>query len=72
MKELREMINLPGTRPINDPSDFQGLGNVLKGKIRWAKTSAKYFIMKHLQPCIKITTYMRLATSPPIVPYISN
>ncbi|XP_075702564.1 NADPH:adrenodoxin oxidoreductase, mitochondrial isoform X2 [Rhinoderma darwinii] len=30
IKELREMINLPETRPVNDPTDFQGLGDILK------------------------------------------
>uniref|UniRef100_A0A8C8VMA5 NADPH:adrenodoxin oxidoreductase, mitochondrial n=1 Tax=Pelusios castaneus TaxID=367368 RepID=A0A8C8VMA5_9SAUR len=30
IKELREMINLPGTRPLLDPADFTGLGDVVK------------------------------------------
>ncbi|XP_030390342.1 NADPH:adrenodoxin oxidoreductase, mitochondrial isoform X3 [Gopherus evgoodei] len=30
IKELREMINLPGTRPLLDPADFTGLGDVIK------------------------------------------
>ncbi|KAM9296672.1 NADPH:adrenodoxin oxidoreductase, mitochondrial [Gastrophryne carolinensis] len=30
IKELREMIHLPGTRPITNPSDYQGLGEIIK------------------------------------------
>ncbi|KAM4663051.1 NADPH:adrenodoxin oxidoreductase, mitochondrial [Discoglossus pictus] len=30
IKELREMLHLPGTRPLLDPSDFKGLGDVTK------------------------------------------
>lgn len=31
-KELREMIQLPGTRPILDPADFLGLQDRMKGE----------------------------------------
>ncbi|XP_048467090.1 NADPH:adrenodoxin oxidoreductase, mitochondrial [Rhincodon typus] len=31
IKELREMINLPGTRPLLNPSDFVGLKQIVKG-----------------------------------------
>ncbi|XP_077184002.1 NADPH:adrenodoxin oxidoreductase, mitochondrial isoform X3 [Paroedura picta] len=30
IKELREMINLPSARPFLDPTDFKGLGDVVK------------------------------------------
>lgn len=32
LKELREMIQLPGTRPILDSSDFLGLQDKIKGE----------------------------------------
>lgn len=31
-KELREMIQLPGTRPMLDPADFLGLQDRIKGE----------------------------------------
>lgn len=34
-KELREMIQLPGTRPILDPADFLGLQDRIKGEGPW-------------------------------------
>ncbi|XP_053155062.1 NADPH:adrenodoxin oxidoreductase, mitochondrial isoform X2 [Hemicordylus capensis] len=30
IKELREMISLPGARPLLDPADFRGLGDAVK------------------------------------------
>ncbi|XP_066470525.1 NADPH:adrenodoxin oxidoreductase, mitochondrial isoform X2 [Tiliqua scincoides] len=30
IKELREMINLPGVRPFLDPADFKGIGDAIK------------------------------------------
>ncbi|XP_037596936.1 NADPH:adrenodoxin oxidoreductase, mitochondrial isoform X4 [Cebus imitator] len=38
IKELREMIQLPGTRPILDPVDFLGLQDRLKGTARRQST----------------------------------
>ncbi|XP_032473325.1 NADPH:adrenodoxin oxidoreductase, mitochondrial isoform X9 [Phocoena sinus] len=35
IKELREMIQLPGTRPILDPADFLGLQDRIKGEGPW-------------------------------------
>uniref|UniRef100_A0A8B9SVZ7 Ferredoxin reductase n=1 Tax=Anas platyrhynchos TaxID=8839 RepID=A0A8B9SVZ7_ANAPL len=32
IKELREMINLPGTQPVLNPADFTGLENAVKGE----------------------------------------
>ena len=34
-KELREMIQLPGTRPILDPADFLGLQDRIQGEGPW-------------------------------------
>lgn len=34
-KELREMIQLPGARPILDPVDFSGLQDRIKGEGPW-------------------------------------
>lgn len=34
-KELREMIQLPGARPILDPADFLGLQDKIKGEEPW-------------------------------------
>lgn len=31
-QELREMINLPGARPVLSPADFTGLENAVKGE----------------------------------------
>ncbi|KAM4032368.1 NADPH:adrenodoxin oxidoreductase, mitochondrial isoform 1-T1 [Anomaloglossus baeobatrachus] len=49
IKELREMINLPGTRPINDPSDFQGLGEVLKDLPRPRKRLTELLVKSSLE-----------------------
>lgn len=49
IKELREMINLPGTRPINDPSDFQGLGNFLKDLPRPRKRLTELLVKSALE-----------------------
>ncbi|XP_034496818.1 NADPH:adrenodoxin oxidoreductase, mitochondrial isoform X1 [Ailuropoda melanoleuca] len=35
IKELREMIQLPGTRPMLDPADFLGLQDRIKGEGPW-------------------------------------
>ncbi|KAG8564993.1 hypothetical protein GDO81_012658 [Engystomops pustulosus] len=49
IKELREMLNLPGTRPVNDPSDFQGLGDVLKDLPRPRKRLTE-LLLKSVEP----------------------
>ncbi|XP_073540162.1 NADPH:adrenodoxin oxidoreductase, mitochondrial [Phyllobates terribilis] len=49
IKELREMINLPGTRPISDPSDFQGLGNILKDLPRPRKRLTELLVKSALE-----------------------
>ncbi|XP_040291645.1 NADPH:adrenodoxin oxidoreductase, mitochondrial isoform X2 [Bufo bufo] len=49
IKELREMINLPGTRTINDPSDFQGLGDILKDLPRPRKRLTELLVKSALE-----------------------
>ncbi|KAG9473632.1 hypothetical protein GDO78_004112 [Eleutherodactylus coqui] len=49
IKELREMINLPGTRPIYDPSDFQGLGDILKDLPRPRKRLTELLVKSALE-----------------------
>ncbi|CAJ0956160.1 unnamed protein product [Ranitomeya imitator] len=49
IKELREMISLPGTRPINDPSDFQGLVNILKDLPRPRKRLTELLVKSALE-----------------------
>ncbi|XP_068769524.1 NADPH:adrenodoxin oxidoreductase, mitochondrial isoform X2 [Struthio camelus] len=49
IKELREMINLPGTRPILDPADFTGLGNAVKDAPRPRKRLTELMIKTALE-----------------------
>ncbi|XP_025946324.1 NADPH:adrenodoxin oxidoreductase, mitochondrial isoform X3 [Apteryx rowi] len=44
IKELREMINLPGARPVLDPADFAGLGNAVKDAPRPRKRLTELMI----------------------------
>nr|XP_013807916.1 PREDICTED: NADPH:adrenodoxin oxidoreductase, mitochondrial-like [Apteryx mantelli mantelli] len=43
-QELREMINLPGARPVLDPADFAGLGNAVKDAPRPRKRLTELMI----------------------------
>nr|XP_032640975.1 NADPH:adrenodoxin oxidoreductase, mitochondrial isoform X4 [Chelonoidis abingdonii] len=49
IKELREMINLPGTRPLLDPADFTGLGDVIKDVPRPRKRLTELMIKSALE-----------------------
>ncbi|XP_075033986.1 NADPH:adrenodoxin oxidoreductase, mitochondrial isoform X2 [Mixophyes fleayi] len=49
IKELREMIHLPGTRPINDPSDFYGLGDIVKDLPRPRKRLTELLVKSALE-----------------------
>ncbi|XP_050776804.1 NADPH:adrenodoxin oxidoreductase, mitochondrial isoform X2 [Gopherus flavomarginatus] len=49
IKELREMINLPGTRPLLDPADFTGLGDIIKDVPRPRKRLTELMIKSALE-----------------------
>ncbi|XP_025954901.2 NADPH:adrenodoxin oxidoreductase, mitochondrial isoform X1 [Dromaius novaehollandiae] len=49
IKELREMINLPGARPVLDPADFTGLGNAVKDAPRPRKRLTELMIKTALE-----------------------
>ncbi|XP_069808548.1 NADPH:adrenodoxin oxidoreductase, mitochondrial isoform X2 [Dendropsophus ebraccatus] len=49
IKELREMIHLPGARPVYDPSDFQGLENILKDLPRPRKRLTELLLKSALE-----------------------
>ncbi|XP_073168255.1 NADPH:adrenodoxin oxidoreductase, mitochondrial isoform X3 [Lepidochelys kempii] len=49
IKELREMINLPGTRPLLDPADFTGLGDVIKDVPRPRKRLTELMVKSALE-----------------------
>ncbi|XP_010214344.1 PREDICTED: NADPH:adrenodoxin oxidoreductase, mitochondrial [Tinamus guttatus] len=48
-KELREMINLPGARPVLDPADFTGLANAVKDAPRPRKRLTELMIKTALE-----------------------
>ncbi|XP_061866515.1 NADPH:adrenodoxin oxidoreductase, mitochondrial isoform X2 [Colius striatus] len=49
IKELREMINLPGARAVLDPADFTGLENTIKGAPRPTKRLTELMIKTALE-----------------------
>ncbi|XP_068007683.1 NADPH:adrenodoxin oxidoreductase, mitochondrial isoform X3 [Melanerpes formicivorus] len=49
IKELREMINLPGTRPVLSPADFTGLENAIKDAPRPRKRLTELMIKTALE-----------------------
>ncbi|XP_053904340.1 NADPH:adrenodoxin oxidoreductase, mitochondrial isoform X1 [Malaclemys terrapin pileata] len=49
IKELREMINLPGTRPLLAPADFTGLGDVIKDVPRPRKRLTELMVKSALE-----------------------
>ncbi|NXA36018.1 ADRO protein, partial [Eudromia elegans] len=49
IKELREMINLPGARPVLDPSDFTGLRDAVKDAPRPRKRLTELMIQTALE-----------------------
>nr|XP_033817596.1 NADPH:adrenodoxin oxidoreductase, mitochondrial isoform X2 [Geotrypetes seraphini] len=49
IKELREMINLPGTKPLLYPSDFEGLRDVIKDVPRPRKRLTELLIKSALE-----------------------
>ncbi|NXD13650.1 ADRO protein, partial [Nothocercus nigrocapillus] len=49
IKELREMINLPGARPVLDPADFTGLRNAVKDAPRPRKRLTELMIKTALE-----------------------
>ncbi|NXE29564.1 ADRO protein, partial [Ardeotis kori] len=49
IKELREMINLPGTRPVLNPADFTGLENAVKDAPRPRKRLTELMIKTALE-----------------------
>ncbi|XP_010078702.1 PREDICTED: NADPH:adrenodoxin oxidoreductase, mitochondrial, partial [Pterocles gutturalis] len=49
IKELREMINLPGARPVLNPADFTGLENAVKDAARPRKRLTELMIKTALE-----------------------
>ncbi|KFW92337.1 hypothetical protein N336_01156, partial [Phalacrocorax carbo] len=49
IKELREMINLPGARPLLNPADFTGLENAIKDAPRPRKRLTELMIKTALE-----------------------
>ncbi|XP_031454507.1 LOW QUALITY PROTEIN: NADPH:adrenodoxin oxidoreductase, mitochondrial [Phasianus colchicus] len=49
IKELREMINLPGTQPVLNPADFTGLENAIKDASRPRKRLTELMIKTALE-----------------------
>uniref|UniRef100_K7FK23 NADPH:adrenodoxin oxidoreductase, mitochondrial n=1 Tax=Pelodiscus sinensis TaxID=13735 RepID=K7FK23_PELSI len=49
IKELREMINLPGTRPLLDSADFTGLGDAIKDVPRPRKRLTELMVKSALE-----------------------
>ncbi|XP_040505840.2 NADPH:adrenodoxin oxidoreductase, mitochondrial isoform X10 [Gallus gallus] len=49
IKELREMINLPGTQPVLNPADFTGLENAVKDAPRPRKRLTELMIKTALE-----------------------
>ncbi|KFR17271.1 hypothetical protein N306_14412, partial [Opisthocomus hoazin] len=49
IKELREMINLPGARPVLNPADFTGLENAIKDAPRPRKRLTELMIKTALE-----------------------
>ncbi|XP_072260043.1 NADPH:adrenodoxin oxidoreductase, mitochondrial isoform X2 [Pyxicephalus adspersus] len=49
IKELREMIILPGTRPANNPSDYQNLGDFIKDLPRPRKRLTELLVKAALE-----------------------
>uniref|UniRef100_A0A8D0GY15 NADPH:adrenodoxin oxidoreductase, mitochondrial n=1 Tax=Sphenodon punctatus TaxID=8508 RepID=A0A8D0GY15_SPHPU len=49
IKEMREMINLAGTRPLLDPADFMGLGDALKDAPRPRKRLTELMVKTALE-----------------------
>ncbi|KAM9639948.1 NADPH:adrenodoxin oxidoreductase, mitochondrial isoform 3-T3 [Morphnus guianensis] len=49
IKELREMINLPGARPVLNPADFTGLENAIKDAPRPRKRLTELLIKTALE-----------------------
>ncbi|KFV54943.1 hypothetical protein N328_04211, partial [Gavia stellata] len=49
IKELREMINLPGVRPVLNPADFTGLENAIKDAPRPRKRLTELMIKTALE-----------------------
>ncbi|XP_053309596.1 NADPH:adrenodoxin oxidoreductase, mitochondrial isoform X2 [Spea bombifrons] len=49
IKELREMLQLPGTRPRLDPSDYQGLGDIAKDLPRPRKRLTELLVKSALE-----------------------
>uniref|UniRef100_A0A4W3GQB1 NADPH:adrenodoxin oxidoreductase, mitochondrial n=1 Tax=Callorhinchus milii TaxID=7868 RepID=A0A4W3GQB1_CALMI len=49
IKELREMVNLPGARPLFNPSDFEGLREIIKDKPRPRKRLTELMVKTALE-----------------------
>ncbi|XP_063281500.1 NADPH:adrenodoxin oxidoreductase, mitochondrial [Pelobates fuscus] len=49
IKELREMLHLPGTRPRLDPNDYQGLGDITKDLPRPRKRLTELLVKSALE-----------------------
>ncbi|XP_043820524.1 NADPH:adrenodoxin oxidoreductase, mitochondrial isoform X2 [Dromiciops gliroides] len=50
LEELREMINLPGSRPLLDPADFSGLEELIKEAPRPRKRLLELLMQTALKP----------------------
>nr|XP_020858221.1 NADPH:adrenodoxin oxidoreductase, mitochondrial isoform X2 [Phascolarctos cinereus] len=50
IKELREMINLPGSQPLLDPTDFSGLEELIKEAPRPRKRLLELLVRTALKP----------------------
>ncbi|KFP83906.1 hypothetical protein N311_08079, partial [Apaloderma vittatum] len=54
IKELREMINLPGARPVLNPADFTGLENAVKDAPRPRKRLTELMIKTALEKTAEV------------------
>uniref|UniRef100_A0A8B9Q0U0 NADPH:adrenodoxin oxidoreductase, mitochondrial n=1 Tax=Apteryx owenii TaxID=8824 RepID=A0A8B9Q0U0_APTOW len=63
IKELREMINLPGARPVLDPADFAGLGNAVKDAPRPRKRLTELMIKTALEKPGEKTVAVQVAAA---------
>ncbi|KFO90852.1 hypothetical protein N320_12367, partial [Buceros rhinoceros silvestris] len=68
IKELREMINLPGARPVLNPADFTGLENAVKDAPRPRKRLTELMIKTALEKPGEKTVEMQVAAEQAAAP----
>ncbi|XP_066056747.1 NADPH:adrenodoxin oxidoreductase, mitochondrial [Chamaea fasciata] len=64
IKELREMINLPGARPVLDPADFTGLESAVKDAPRPRKRLTELMIKTALEKPVEMQAAAAGAAAP--------